>query len=260
MLVTSNRGLHDSNLNRMYIPQDIVDLIVDQLYQPMLYETKHYLRATSLVSTTWVNRSQYHLFSTVEFNTSRNVKRWCCRIQPDPDGVSRHVRVLAVGPQRRDSTGPTTPLADRYIRAALPHLASFKNLQTFILGYTDLEDTPLGVLAPIFSSSAGSLMRFQWTHCLAADIHEAWKDVRALTDLSPNLAYVILSAYRHDPSEIQIRLSADEGRPLAIDRFEFPELRIDYCIPPSIPFFESCGPHLQVLDLSEFKMLSPSNR
>jgi len=93
----------------MHLVQDAVDLTVDQLYDPQDYHTRCYLRATSLVPTIWADRSQHHLLSTVRFCTNRrNVERWCCRIEPDPDGVLRHVRTLTIGEL---ATVPVSPLA-----------------------------------------------------------------------------------------------------------------------------------------------------
>ena len=67
--------------------------------------------------------------------------------------------------------------------------------------------------------------------------------------------------YRHDrydgdgiPGEIQIQLSADRGPPLAIKHFKFHELQIIEDIPHSLPFLESCGHHLRVLDLRAFDL------
>jgi len=207
----------------MYIVQDLVDLIVDQLYDPTdYYHAERYLQATSLVSTAWVNRSQHHLFSTLELFDSRRIKRWCSRIKPDPDGVSRHVRVLAVG-CLRFYADPNSKLLFSDIKPAMPHLTSFKNLQEFVLGHTDLEGASLGVLAPLLSSSVGTLERLRWTH-RKPDICETWKDIGIIANLLPNLTYIDLSGYQDSSSKIQIRLPADEGRSLAVKRFKFHEL------------------------------------
>ena len=238
----------------MHLIRDVVDHIIDQLYDPEDYHTRGYLRATSLVSTIWVDRSQHHLFSTVSFRDSRAVKRWCCRIEPDPDGVSRHVRALTVGEL---FTVSTPRLAVRYIKAAVPHLASFKNLQKFALGHTELEDTSLGILAPIFSPSAGTLEQLQLTYSKATT-HETWNRISALTDLSPNLTYADLSGtWEEDYCELRIRLSAGEGCRLALKHYKFHEFRTAFAIPPLLPFLESCGPHLQVLDLYALQVWEP---
>ena len=240
----------------MHIPQDVVDLIIDQLSPPTDdREWKCHLLAASLVSTAWVNRCQHHLFSTLEFYRRREIERWCSKIKPDPCGISRHVRVLTIGSREMSNiSSPRLLVSD--IKAALPHLASFKNLKEFILGYTDLKDTSLDVFAPIFSSSADTLKRLQWVHW-QADIQECWKAISTLAGLLPALTHFNLSGYRDECSEVQIRLSADEARSLAIRSLRFQELQIIYDIPHSLPFFESCGPHLQILDLGVFQMGEP---
>ena len=151
----------------MYIAQDVVDLIVDQL-SACNRSREHHLRAASLVSTVWVNRSQHHLFSILKLRSSKTIHKWCSRIKPDPYGVSRHVRVLLLGHDKKYFRQPLV-LSDT--KAALPHLTSFKNLQELIIYYIDLENAPLGVLVPIFSSFTGTLKRLRWTQ--EAAVHEA---------------------------------------------------------------------------------------
>jgi len=78
-----------------------------------------------------------------------------------------------------------------------------------------------------------------------------------LADISPKLTRISLSGYRDRLSEIHIRLSANEESLFAINCFKFHELKIFFGIPLSLPFFEACGPHLQVLDLHELDMWYP---
>ena len=239
----------------MHIPQDIVDLIVDQLSLSVDCEAgaPGHLQAPSLVSSAWVNRSQHHLFSTLEFDDSWKIKRWCSRIKPNSYGVSRHVRVLIVG-WRDPFDSPTSLLKASDITTALPHFTSLKNLQEFILGLTFLGHTSLGVLSPILSSSVGTLKRLGWIggH---ANMRKTWEEIRTLTELLPNLTHVV------DLSDgTQIRFSADEGHSPAVKRFTFHELRITDIALLSLPFFESRGPHLQVLDLKEFEVEEASKR
>ena len=242
----------------MHIPHDIVDLIVDQLSLSGDGDPG-YLQATSLVSTVWVNRSQHHIFSTLELGDSSKIKRWCSRVKPDPYGVSRHVRVLIVGWRDRPRSPTEPPLIASDIEFAHPHFTSLNNLQEFILGRTYLMDTPLNVLSPIFSSSAGTLERLRWTNC-RADIPKTWEDIRTLANLLPNLTYVDLSGYLDIDGGTKARFSADEGHSPAIRRFAFHELQIADVTLLSLPLFEFCGPHLQVLDLQAFEMDKPSKR
>jgi len=235
-----------------YIAQDVVNLIVDQL--SLLAdgcERNRHLQAASLVSTTWINRSQYHLFSTLEFDDSRKIERWCSRIKPDPYGVSRHARVLIIGARRNPLTSYPSPIMVSNIEPALPHFTSFKNLKEFVLGYGWLRHESPGVLAPIFSSSASTLQRLRWAYW-GADICETWEDVSTLADLLPNLTHVDLSGCQRI-CETHVRLSA-EGRSPASERFKIRELLVAKDTPFSLPFFESCGLHLQALNLHAFEL------
>ena len=266
----------------MHIPQDIVDLIVDQLSLSVDCETgaSGHLKAASLVSTALVNRSQHHIFSTLEFDDSRKIKRWCSRIKPDPYGVSRHVRILVVC--WRDSpanpiikardiktalphgcrdlpAAPISPINASDITTTLPHFTSLKNLQEFILGCTCLGPTSLSVLSPIFSSSAGTLKRLRWKND-RLDIRETWEEIRTLIDLLPNLTYVDLPGYLDYDKGAQLRFSADEAHSPATERFTFHELQIASITLLSHPFFGFCGPHLQVLDLQAFEIGGLSKR
>jgi len=233
----------------MYIPQDVVDLVIDQLSLSTDYEAKFYLQAASLVSTAWVNRSQHHLFSTLEFHGRLKLEKWCSGIKPDPCGVSRHVRVLSLG----GNEPWTPPLLASDIETSIPHLTSFKNLRKLIIGHPDTTYTFPGVLAPIFSSSPGILKLHWWTRW-DVDVHEFRKNISTLADLLPNLANINLSDCQ---SEGEVQLLVDEGCSLSNKRFEFHTLRITYEIPFSLSFFELCGPRLQILDLSAFQMYRP---
>ena len=246
MSPTPSQNPHVFKPNTMHIPQDVVDLIVDQLSLSAGWKTRGYLRAASLVSTAWVDRSQHHLFSTLTFYDTVKIERWCSRIKPDPYGVSRHVRALTLGGGCSYTLfNPRPRVSD--IETALPHLVSFKSLQELMLG---IVCTSLGVLAPIFSSSPGILKLHRWARP-DVDVYETWKDISTLADLLPNLTHVSLSGYQEN-SAIHIQLSVNEGSSLAINRFKFHELQIAFGIPHSLPFFETSGPHLQVLDLHEF--------
>jgi len=86
-------------------------------------------------------------------------------------------------------------------------------------------------------------------------MRKTWEEIRTLTELLPNLTHVV------DLSDgTQIRFSADEGHSPAVKRFTFHELRITDIALLSLPFFESRGPHLQVLDLKEFEVEEASKR
>lgn len=164
----------------MYIPQDIVSLTIDQLVWETVGATQvasrygmvcpsmlaRELRATSLVSTQWVDRSQHYLFSIVTLYREEHVREWCSRITPDPHGVSRHVRVLYLR---------ISALHRHFVKAALPNLTSFQNLQELVVHHEEprISCVSLDDLASIFSSFATTLKRLQWTQ--EPITSDAWK-------------------------------------------------------------------------------------
>jgi len=248
----------------MYIPQDVVDLIIDQLALPTTVyresalswlKRRSYLKATSLVSTSWVNPSQRHFFSIVSLHSAASMQEWCSNIRPDPHGVSRHVRVLRLRPPS---------LVSDNLKTLLPHLTSFQNLQELEIGQAfsyqsypdrriDIDRVPLDLLVPIFSSFAGTLKRLKWTQRDTA--HETWKTFYTLIDLLPNLMDIDLLGVDVDlpispPALPRIYLSSvyQPPDPLAFKHFEFQELGIMDPIPLSPRFLEHCRTHLRVLD------------
>ena len=250
---------HDCASSTMHIPQDVVELIIDQLalvinacreMHPV--DRDKCLQATSLVSTAWVNPSQRHLFSTTDFNSGAEVQKWCSRTRPGPYGISRHVRTLRLW---RPS------LVSDILETAIPHFTSFRNLRELNIGgdpylrRVDINRASPDLLAPIFSSFAGTLKRLQWTQ--KDTTHETWKSLYILTDLLPNLMDLDLTGYHYDglpvlpPVLPRIHLSShnEPPDPLAFKHFKFHELKIMKSIPPSPPFFEYCQTHLRVLDL-----------
>ena len=143
------------------------------------------LRATSLVSTQWVDRSQHYLFSIVTLYREEHVREWCSRITPDPHGVSRHVRVLDLR---------ISALHRHFVKAALPNLTSFQNLQELVVHHDEprISCVSLDDLASIFSSFATTLKRLQWTQEPVTS--DAWKTLYSLTDILENLVEIDLSS------------------------------------------------------------------
>ena len=231
-----NRNPYDSNPNTMHIPQDIVDLIVDQLSLRADNQWEWDPKAASLVSTAWVNRSQYHLFSTLEFYGKRELLELCSRIKPDPCGILRHVRVLTLGD--KDNRTVCRPVTASDIETSLPHLTSLTNLWELIIGCPNIAHTSLGVLTPIFSSSPG-ILKLHWWTSWHTDVHETLKNISRLADLLPNLTHVTISGDQNRYDEVQ--LLADEESPSGIKCFNFHKLRIYYVTSLFLPFFESCG-------------------
>ena len=245
----------------MYIPQDVVDLIIDQLVltEKCPWELRWSLKATSLVSTAWVNPSQRHIFFAINFYNNPSVQRWCSRIKPDPYGLSRYVRVLRLWGVPLQSSS--------ILETALPHLTSFQNLQELDIGREehwdriDINCTLLEVLAPIFSSFSGTLKRIRWTQKDTGQ--DTWKGLYVLTNLLSNLTDLDLSGVDEDyltfspPAFPCLRLShhTEPPDPFAFKHFKFRELKIVGFTPLSSPFLEYCKTHLRVLDICAYGAL-----
>ena len=140
------------------------------------------------------------------------------------------------------------------IETSLPHLTSLTNLRELIIGCPDIARTSLGVLTPIFSSSPG-ILKLHWWTSWDTDVHDTLKNISPLADLLLNLTHVTLSGYQNRCDKVE--LLADEEFPSAIRHFSFHKLRIYYDTYLFLPFFESCGLHPQILDLSVFSVYHP---
>lgn len=105
------------------LPQEVVDLIIDQLEA-----NPAALKSCSLVSRQWVARTQKHLFARVVIR-SDNLRRWCQSIAPGPIGVSPYtthlVLVAAANPLMEE------PWFDpNLLKHASDHLSSFTDVHT----------------------------------------------------------------------------------------------------------------------------------
>ena len=255
------RACLNTTSSTMYIPQDVVNLIIDQMVSmtaadPYLTASERCrcLQATSLVSTVWVNPSQRQLFSVVNFYWTTSLREWCSLIRPGPHGISRHVRVLRFW---------VPSLAPDILEFALPHLTSFQHLRELGMGQIrygerreciDINRISLDILVPISSSFAGTLRRLQWTQ--KAPAHETWETLDTLTNLFPNLIDIDLSRVDDHfsilpPTHPRICLPSDcqPPNPLAFTHFRFQELEVRDSILPSPRFSEYCKTHLRVLDI-----------
>ena len=74
------------------LPQELADRIIDELAHPKCHQA---IAQYSLISRAWVTRAQRHHFEQIDFEGMEELERWGRNIEPDPAGVSRHVRVLA---------------------------------------------------------------------------------------------------------------------------------------------------------------------
>ena len=240
----------------MHIPQDIVGLIVDRLVSVTSGEERRWcLRVLSLVSTTWVDRCQHHLFSTVDFSYRESVEDWCSTFRPSPDGVSRHVRVLSFTRQEY-----SLPLVTDVLKTALPHLTSFRGLQGLEVDYIDFNHVSLDIIILAISSFAGTLKRLMWCHRGDA-VHDAWTSISTVANLLPNLEDLSLESYppynnnpriAHPPlPRIQLSHHAKDIDPLGFKHFRFQELRVILSTPHSPAVLEYCRTHLRALDLTD---------
>jgi hypothetical protein len=74
-------------------PQELVDMVIDQLATPKP-PSRSEMSLYSTVSPEWVTRTQKYHFERVRFEGTRRLEKWRTAIEPDPFGVSRHVRKL----------------------------------------------------------------------------------------------------------------------------------------------------------------------
>ena len=74
-------------------PQELVDTVIDQLATPKP-QCESNMSLYSTVSPEWVTRTQKYHFERVRFEGTRPLEKWRTAIEPDPFGVSRHVRKL----------------------------------------------------------------------------------------------------------------------------------------------------------------------
>ena len=105
------------------LPQELLDMVIDQLADcepppgPPV-GISHY----STVSRQWVARSQKHHFERVRFSGPGDLGKWCRTIEPDPSGVSRHVR---------EAHFSTINCAD--LERFSEHIRAFTNIEEVIL-------------------------------------------------------------------------------------------------------------------------------
>lgn len=71
-------------------PQELLDMVIDELADRGYTDMSGY----STISRQWVARTQMHHFKRVYFDDARGLQKWRTAIEPDPSGVSRHVREL----------------------------------------------------------------------------------------------------------------------------------------------------------------------
>ena len=143
----------------MNIPQELIDKIIDKIWDADDFPSHATTKAASLVSRAWVDRSQHYLFHNIRFSTFRHpFRRWCDAVSPGPNGVSRHVRSLTI--QARDEDGRW--IGQEALERDLHFFDSFQNVQVLRVHNWNVEPFPQEVLTRCFTSFAGSVRILQW--------------------------------------------------------------------------------------------------
>ncbi|KAF9651209.1 hypothetical protein BDM02DRAFT_3267294 [Thelephora ganbajun] len=143
----------------MNLPQELIDKIIDGVWDaddsPLHTTTK----AASLISKSWVDRSQRYLFHTIEFSAvGDQFARWCNIMTPGPDGASRHVHSLTIHARELDGWW----INEDFLERVLPYFESFRNVQVFRVLHWNVESFPLGTLTRCFTPFAEGIRLLQW--------------------------------------------------------------------------------------------------
>ena len=142
----------------MNIPQELIDKIIDRVWDVDDSPSHAATKAASLISRAWVDRSQHHLFRDIQFSPLGPLPvRWCDAVSPGPNGVSRHVRSLTI---RAEVNGWW--MGEESLEYGLPFFNSFRNIQVLRVYYWDIEHFPPEILTRCFTSFAGSVRVLQW--------------------------------------------------------------------------------------------------
>ena len=152
-------------------PQELVDEVIDNLNNP------RDLRACSLVSSKWLERSKRRLFASVALNTW-NFDQWRRNVTPGPNGVSAYVRSLTLRQARS-----IVSLEPETLMGIMDHLTSFRRLKTLLLHDVNFDDLFDGEsLSQCFGHFGASVKSLQ--------LHGVRTDMRTLLffiGLFPNL-------------------------------------------------------------------------
>lgn len=107
-------------------PQEVIDDLIDLVSVGSTGQRDPDLRACSLVSWNWVERSQQRLFYSIELASTPDISRWIRNIRPGVGGVSRYVKKLWIH-FGWDQWSQRFPSVD--------HLKSFASVQDLRLTY-----------------------------------------------------------------------------------------------------------------------------
>ena len=161
-----------------HFPQELVDEVIDNL------DSSRDLRACSLVSSKWLERSRRKLFANVCLNTW-NFDRWQRNIPPGPNGISTYVRSLALRQAKS-----IISLEPETLMGIMDHLTSFRRLKSLSLqdvGFDDFFDGPS--LTECFGHF-GRSVRSLYLHCIKTNIGT----LLFFVNLFPNLDHLTISS------------------------------------------------------------------
>jgi len=146
----------------MNIPQELIDKIIDGVWDGDDCPSHMATRAASLISRSWVERSQQHLFHDIKFSIfGPHFECWCDAVSPDPNGVSRHVQSLTI-----QAGGIVGQWIDKEtLEHGLPFFGSFRNVRVLRVCNWDVESFPPETITRCFTSFAGSVRVLQWDPC-----------------------------------------------------------------------------------------------
>ena len=160
----------------MRLPQELVEVVIDYLS-----DDHRALEACSLVATTWLDRSRYHLFTNISLN-DKKARRWCSAIHPGPGGVSRLVRTLTLQQARGHRW-----LGTKFLDTVPDHFLSFRRIKKLSITWLDLGDFEPGSLARHFVHYGSSLRSLSLSY-LSAD----YSVLMTFLQLFPNLEELLI--------------------------------------------------------------------
>ena len=179
----SERGL--DSLAGMNLPQELIDKIIDRVWDADDSPSHATTKMASLISRAWVNRSQRYIFYSVKFDPSGDrFGRWCNTVIPGPNGVSRHVRSLTIQATRPDGWW----INEGAIERALPYFDSFRNVQALQVLDWNVAPFPPEMLARCFTPFAKGIRLLRWDP-YQDTTHEMWTRIVELFPLVDQILF-----------------------------------------------------------------------
>jgi len=174
----------------MNLPNELIDKIIDEVWGADHSPSHTTTKAASLISRAWVERSQHHLFHSIEFFNRFWVFKffgdpfgnWCNAVTPGPDGVSRHVRSLTI-----EVTGSAGWwMSDDIPERVFSYFDSFRNVQVLRVSNWNVEPFPPERLARCFTPFAEGVRSLQWDPHVNTT-HHTWTRIIGLFPLVDSL-------------------------------------------------------------------------